>query len=77
MTQHSFIAQGKRVLEIEAQAIKEIDQYIDQHFNNACQLMFQCTGRIIVIGMGKSGHVVIKLLPHSLAQDTCIFCSPR
>ena len=73
MTQHSFIAQGKRVLEIEAQALKEIDQYIDQHFNNACQLMFQCTGRIIVIGMGKSGHVGNKIAATLASTGTPAF----
>ena len=61
MTQQSFIAQGKRVLEVEAQALREIEQYINADFEHACQLMFHCTGRIIVIGMGKSGHIGNKI----------------
>ena len=45
------------VIQIEQQAIVELKQYIDDGFELACQLMFQCTGRVIVIGMGKSGHI--------------------
>ena len=73
MTQLNFIAQGKRVLEIEAQALHEIDQYIDEHFEQACQLMYQCTGRIIVIGMGKSGHIGNKIAATLASTGTPAF----
>ncbi|MEQ5875718.1 KpsF/GutQ family sugar-phosphate isomerase [Pseudoalteromonas sp. NFXS39] len=73
MTQQSFIAQGKRVLEIEAQALQEIEQYINQDFDKACQLMFQCKGRIIVIGMGKSGHVGNKIAATLASTGTPAF----
>jgi arabinose-5-phosphate isomerase len=45
------------VIHIEQQAIAELSQYIDQSFEDACQLMFNCKGRVIVVGMGKSGHI--------------------
>ena len=45
------------VINIEQQAIIELLQYIDDSFEQACQLMFNCKGRVIVIGMGKSGHI--------------------
>ena len=61
MSLQDFITRGKQVLVIEKQAIKQLEQYIDQNFQNACQLMFDCTGRIIVIGMGKSGHIGNKI----------------
>lgn len=61
MSLQDFITRGKQVLAIEKQAINQLDQYIDQNFQNACQLMFDCTGRIIVIGMGKSGHIGNKI----------------
>jgi len=48
---------AKNVINIEQQAIAELIQYIDDNFEQACQLMFNCQGRVIVIGMGKSGHV--------------------
>lgn len=61
MSLQDFITRGKQVLVIEKQAIKQLEQYIDQNFQNACQLMFDCAGRIIVIGMGKSGHIGNKI----------------
>ncbi|MCF7501477.1 MULTISPECIES: KpsF/GutQ family sugar-phosphate isomerase [Pseudoalteromonas] len=73
MTQQSFIAQGKRVLEVEAQALREIEQYINADFEHACQLMFHCTGRIIVIGMGKSGHIGNKIAATLASTGTPAF----
>lgn len=45
------------VINIEQQAIAELAQFIDDDFAQACELMFNCRGRVIVIGMGKSGHI--------------------
>jgi arabinose-5-phosphate isomerase len=45
------------VIKIEQQAITELAQYIDESFEQACQLMFNCQGRVIIVGMGKSGHI--------------------
>ena len=52
-----FKALGKEVLEIERQAIDDLQQYLDSNFDRACQTLFDCRGRVIVIGMGKSGHI--------------------
>lgn len=57
----NFIEQGLRVLDVERQALSDIAQYVDENFHNACQLMYDCEGRIIVIGMGKSGHIGNKI----------------
>jgi len=53
----NFKQLAKNVIEIEQQAIAELVQFIDDSFELACQLMFHCKGRVIVIGMGKSGHI--------------------
>jgi len=53
----NFKLLAKNVIEIEQQAIGELLQFIDDDFELACQLMFNCKGRVIVIGMGKSGHI--------------------
>ena len=45
------------VINIEQQAIAELSQFIDDNFTKACELMFNCRGRVIVVGMGKSGHI--------------------
>ena len=48
---------GLDVLETEAQAVARLKDRIDDNFVRACQYMLACDGRIIVIGMGKSGHI--------------------
>lgn len=48
---------AKNVIAIEQQAIAELEHFIDDGFELACQFMFNCQGRVIVIGMGKSGHI--------------------
>lgn len=45
------------VINIEQNAIAELLQYVDDAFEKACHLMFNCKGRVIVLGMGKSGHI--------------------
>ncbi len=52
---------GRAVLEVEAQAISELIPRIDEGFVHACQFMLDCTGRIVVTGMGKSGHIGSKI----------------
>jgi len=53
----NFKTLAKNVINIEQQAINDLLQYIDDGFQYACQLMFDCKGRVIIIGMGKSGHI--------------------
>lgn len=53
----NFKELARNVIHIEQQAIVDLLQYIDDSFEYACQLMFACQGRVIVIGMGKSGHI--------------------
>lgn len=49
------------VVETQAAAIQALTSRIDQAFINACECLLACTGRIIVIGMGKSGHIARKI----------------
>lgn len=53
----SLLALGRAVLETEAQAIAVLRERIDGCFVAACRFMLGCAGRIVVLGMGKSGHV--------------------
>ncbi len=57
----SFCQSGLAVIEIEAQAITQLSQKITQSFHDACELLLTCQGRIIVMGMGKSGHIAKKI----------------
>ena len=52
-----FCALGLAVIHTETQAIAALAGRIDEAFVQACRLMLQCQGRIVVIGMGKSGHI--------------------
>lgn len=54
-------ALGRNVIETEAQAIANLRDRIDEKFANACRMLLACEGRIIVLGMGKSGHIGNKI----------------
>ena len=69
----NFKLLAKNVIAIEQQAIAELEQFIDDGFELACQLMFNCQGRVIVIGMGKSGHIGGKIAATFASTGTPAF----
>ena len=56
-----FQQAGKEVLAIEREGLAELDQYINQNFTLACEKIFSCPGKVVVMGMGKSGHIGRKM----------------
>lgn len=48
-------------LQLEEQALKVLATQIDQRFTQACEIILQCSGRVVVTGMGKSGHIGRKM----------------
>lgn len=52
---------ARRVLRIEADAVSALSQRLDGGFTRATELILQCHGRVIVSGIGKSGHVARKI----------------
>ena len=56
-----FCKFGLAVVESEAAAIHDLAQRIDEQFNRACELLLTCKGRVVVTGMGKSGHIARKI----------------
>ncbi len=58
---NNFCKFGLAVVETEAQAISALSHQIDENFQKACEMMLKCQGRIIVMGMGKSGHIANKI----------------
>ena len=52
---------ARRVIQIEIDALQQLEQSIDDSFARAVDLMMGATGRIIVCGMGKSGHIARKI----------------
>src|SRR5262249_40158102 len=55
------LAEGRRVLAIEARAVQALIDRLDEQFNKAVDLLFQCKGKVVVSGMGKSGLVGQKI----------------
>jgi len=60
-------------LEIEAQAILGLRQQMDENFVNAVSLILNCTGRVVVTGMGKSGHIGLKIAATLASTGTPAF----
>lgn len=61
------------VLETEAQAIEHIAAQLDERFVQACRLILACRGRVVVSGMGKSGHIGRKIAATLASTGTPAF----
>jgi len=57
MNKHKIKTLAQAVLNNEADAVKNLVQRVDDTFYHACELMLECKGRIVVMGIGKSGHI--------------------
>ena len=68
-----FRARGRRVLEIEAAAVASLVSRLDVSFDRACQLCLDCRGRVVVTGMGKSGHIAGKVASTLASTGTPAF----
>ncbi|MEK9133778.1 MAG: KpsF/GutQ family sugar-phosphate isomerase, partial [Pseudomonadota bacterium] len=53
----SYEQLGREVIQLEAEALQTLAKRVDGQFAEACRLILACTGRVIVTGMGKSGHI--------------------
>lgn len=62
-----------RVLRDEAAAIEEITRQLDDSFNQAIDLILSAKGRVILSGMGKSGHVARKVAATMASTGTPAF----
>ncbi|KQN49236.1 D-arabinose 5-phosphate isomerase [Serratia sp. Leaf50] len=69
----NFIDVGKQVLLTEREGLEQLDQYINDDFSRACEMMFHCSGKIVVMGMGKSGHVGRKMAATFASTGTPAF----
>jgi arabinose-5-phosphate isomerase len=64
---HPAIAEAKRVLEVEAAAILGLIEHLDHSFVDAVELIATCTGRVVTMGVGKSG-IICKKISATLAS---------
>ncbi|MDH5649436.1 MAG: KpsF/GutQ family sugar-phosphate isomerase [Gammaproteobacteria bacterium] len=69
----AYIENGRAVIELEAAAVHALAQKIDKNFELACQLMLDTRGRIVVVGMGKSGHIGGKIAATLASTGTPAF----
>ncbi|HEB55090.1 MAG TPA: KpsF/GutQ family sugar-phosphate isomerase [Gammaproteobacteria bacterium] len=61
MNHEQIITMGRAVVDTETTAIQALKSRIDEQFVRACEYMLNCRGRIVVTGMGKSGHIGSKI----------------
>ena len=64
---------GLAVISVEALAISALAEQINDDFVTACKLLFACEGRVVVIGMGKSGHIAGKIAATLASTGTPAF----
>jgi arabinose-5-phosphate isomerase len=57
----SFIDSAKRTIRMEAAAVAALEDRVGDGFRRACEILLDCGGRVIVTGMGKSGHIARKI----------------
>ncbi len=68
-----LLASAERVIDTEQKAIANLKTRIDESFADVCRLMLACRGRVVVSGMGKSGHVARKIAATLASAGTPAF----
>lgn len=69
----SLLNTAKQVISTEAQALSQLTEQLDQNFVKACELIQNCSGKVILIGMGKSGHIGNKIAATFASTGTPAF----
>jgi len=69
----SFESLGRETIEIEAEALRALAGRVDASFARACELMLATQGRVVVVGMGKSGHIGGKIAATLASTGTPAF----
>ena len=72
-TDEQLVSRAQRVLDIESAAVVALRERIGAQFVAACRLIFACRGRVVVTGMGKSGHIGDKIAATFASTGTPAF----
>lgn len=72
-TDQDFRTSALRAIRIETKAIEALESRIDEGFTRACEVIMQCKGRVVVTGMGKSGHIGNKIAATLASTGTPAF----
>lgn len=70
---YDYLASAKRTLDIEISAIELLKTRLNADYEKACQIMLECKGRVVVTGMGKSGHIGNKIAATLASTGTPAF----
>lgn len=70
---NTLLASAKEVILTEANAVKQLADKLDQSFIEACKLIQNCQGKVVLIGMGKSGHIGNKIAATLASTGTPAF----
>ena len=73
LTSDDLLALAARVLEIESRAVDALRDRLNEDFRAACRLCLETPGRVVVTGMGKSGHVGNKIAATLASTGTPAF----
>jgi len=73
LTQQEMLTLAGRVLDIESRAVSQLRHRLDSTFAAACELCLATTGRVVVTGMGKSGHIGGKIAATLASTGTPAF----
>ena len=68
-----LLAVARRALAIEARAVEALMERLDDRFAAACEVCLACQGRVVVTGMGKSGHIARKIAATLASTGTPAF----
>ena len=69
----SFLDSGRRTLAIEITALQSLGEQLGDSFISACRLLSQCKGKVVVCGVGKSGHIATKIAATLASTGTPAF----
>ena len=73
MNLFNFIESARRTIRLESGSVAQLSDYLDDDFTRACQIIIQCRGRVVVTGMGKSGHIGTKMAATLASTGTPAF----
>ena len=73
LKKHDFIGLAKAVINAEVEAIEALNDRLDEDFIKSCEAILACKGRVIISGMGKSGHISNKIAATLASTGTPAF----
>lgn len=68
-----FRQSAERVLRLELKAVEGLFQTLNDDFTKACELLYSCKGKVVIMGMGKSGHIGRKIAASFASTGTPSF----